>query len=71
MKKYPKALADLEILRDCVEYLYRQAETEEDTAATYAEDLKNNPDDPWYLSQVSEHQAKAAAYVRLAEKISK
>lgn len=75
MKKYPKALADVAVLKDVLDYLYRQAEYSESEAERYAEQIKaakEAEDEPrWYEENMVEHKAKAEAYVRLAERLAK
>lgn len=75
MKKYPKALADVTVLRDTLEYIYRQVETAEEEVEVYKEQIKEVPKgetpDSWIMENIAEHEAKAAAYVRLAEKLAK
>ena len=72
MKKYPKALADVSVLKEVLDYLYRQAEYAEDQVATYKERLQQTPEgeqpDSWIEESIVENQAKAEAYTRLAER---
>lgn len=71
MKKYPKNLADLDALRDCVTYLYSRAEELEVSAEYNAQSLEEEPENEWYQSEMNECRAKAEAFVRLAEKLTK
>ena len=75
MKKYPKALADVAILKEVLDYLYRQAESAEDQAAYYQEEVKRaieaEENCSWHEECLAEHQAKAEAYIRLAERLAK
>jgi len=71
MKKYPKSLADLDALRDCIAHLYNQYEQMLEQMDRYSALLLESPEDEWYTSEFAEAEAKAAAFVRLAEKLSK
>lgn len=72
MKKYPKALADVAVLKEVLDYIYRQAESAEDQAASYAEQLKNEDEcTAWTPEYLAEYTAKAEAFVRLAERLAK
>ena len=75
MKKYPKALADVTVLKDVLDYLYRQAEYAEGQVEHYSNQIKEVPKDEepdsWLIENLAENQAKAEAYVRLAERLAK
>ena len=75
MKKYPKALADVSVLKEVLDYLYRQAEYAEDQIASYKERLQQVAEgetpDSWIEESMVENQAKAEAYIRLAEKLAR
>ena len=72
MKKYPKALADVTVLKDVLDYLYRQAENAEDNAESYKKQMAESEEPcSWTQECYAENVAKAEAYVRLAEKLAK
>lgn len=76
MKNYPKALADVNILRRTLESLYDYAESCSSGAETYrAKALENLTEtgepDPYYSGEAAENEANAAACIRLAERLSK
>ena len=75
MKKYPKALADVTVLREVLDYLYRQAENAEEQAGSYADDIQtakeNGESYTWKEECMIENMAKAEAYVRMAERLAK
>lgn len=76
MKNYPKVLADATILHRTLEYLYEHAEAHSANAEQYrARALENLAEDgtpdPYCLGQAAEYEANAAAFIRLAERISK
>ena len=75
MKKYPKALADVAVLKEVLDYLYRQAESAEDQAAYYEEEIRKEKEagesSGWHEDCLAENKAKAEAYVRLAERLAK
>ena len=75
MKKYPKALADVTVLKEVLDYLYRQAENAEDQVDHYAEMIQTAKEKgesyTWHEECMIEHMAKAEAYVRMAERLAK
>lgn len=75
MKKYPKALADVAVLKEVLDYLYRQAEVAEGQVEYYLELIKQDKEAEescsWHEECLVENQAKAEAYVRLAEKLAR
>lgn len=75
MKKYPKVLADVAVLKEVLDYLYRQAEQAEEQAAHYEEVLKQDKEAgetcSWHEESLAENKAKAEAYVRMAEKLAR
>lgn len=72
MKNYPKALADVAVLKEVLDFLYNQAESAQEQASYYAEQLKEQEEKcSWSESCMVEHKAKAEAYVRLAERLAK
>lgn len=75
MKKYPKALADVAVLKEVLDYLYRQAEQSEDQASYYQEEVKRlqeaEESTSWHEECLAEQKSKAEAYVRLAERLAK
>ena len=72
MKKYPKNLADVTVLKEVLDFLYRQAENAEEQVAHYEEQIKE-AEEPcsWHQECLAENNAKAEAYVRLAERLAK
>lgn len=72
MKKYPKALADVSVLKEVLDYLYRNAEAAENNAAEYKKELdESETPNSWTQECYAENVAKAEAYVRLAERLAK
>lgn len=75
MKKYPKALADVAVLKEVLDYLYRQAENAEDQVVYYTDLVKQEKEAEescgWHEESLVENKAKAEAYVRLAERLAK
>jgi len=75
MKKYPKAFADVSVLKEVLDYLYRQAEQAENQAEYYEEEIKKAKEAEescgWHEECLAENTAKAEAYVRMAEKLAK
>lgn len=72
MKKYPKALADVAVIKEVLDYLYRQAENAEDQVAYYEAAIKEaEEENSWNIECLAENKAKAEAYVRLAERLAK
>lgn len=72
MKNYPNVLADMTVLHDVLCMLYNQAEDYSEQISSYEERMKEDPDcTDYYKEQISENAAKAAACVRLAEKLAK
>lgn len=75
MKKYPKALADVAVLKEVLDYLYRQAENAEEQADYYTELIKQDKEaeepNSWHEECLAENLSKAEAYVRLAEKLAR
>lgn len=75
MKTYPKALADLDVLRDILSSIYSRAESDLADAKRYREQAEedgesNNPES-YYIQNAVECEAKAAAWSRLAERLVK
>ena len=75
MKKYPKALADVSVLKEVLDYLYRQAESSENQVEYYEEEIKRAKEaeesTSWQEECLAENKAKAEAYVRMAERLAK
>lgn len=75
MKKYPKALADVAVLKEVLDYLYRQAEYAEDQVAHYEDEIRKVAEgeepDRWLVENLAENKAKVEAYIRLAERLAK
>ena len=75
MKKYPKALADVSVLNEVLDYLYRQAESSENQVEYYEEEIKRAKEaeesTSWQEECLAENKAKAEAYVRMAERLAK
>ena len=75
MKNYPKALADVTVLKEVLDYLYRQAEQAEDQVAYYTEEVQKEKEAGescgWHEECLAENKAKAEAYVRMAERLAK
>lgn len=73
MKTYRKALADAYALREALECLAGRADDVMESAFRARERLKELGDDDkqYYVDQVAEYEAKAAAFERLIEKLSK
>lgn len=75
MKKYPKALADVSVLKEVLDHLYRLAECAEDQVDSYTEMLNTAKEagehTGYYEESIVENKAKAEAYVRLAERLAK
>ena len=72
MRKYPKTLADAAVMKEVLEFLYRQAEGAEDSAASYKKQM-DEAEGPcsWIQECYAEHVAKAEAYVRMADRLAK
>lgn len=71
MKKYPKNLADTIILAETVQSLYEKADSYESQAEEYRNRIKEGEDGQWLEEFLAETEAKMAAYIRLAEKLTK
>lgn len=71
MKKYPKNLADAIILAETVQNLYEKADSYETQAEDYKNRIKEGEKDQWLEEYLAETEAKMAAYIRLAEKLTK
>lgn len=73
MKNYPDSLADITVFGEVIRYLYEQAETCDDAAESNRRYIKENELEAgsWTHDSLLENVAKAAAYRRLADKLSK
>lgn len=73
MKTYRKALADAYALRETLECLAGRADDVMEDASRARERLKevDDAEKQYYVDQVTEYEAKAAAFERLIEKLSK
>ena len=74
MKTYRKSLADVYALQNVLDYLADRADSFIDDVANIRErlgDADNEEDRRYFIGQVAEYEAKAAAFERLIEKLSK
>lgn len=71
MKNYPKSVADAAIMYDVLQYLYTQSESFTERAEDYKQRAAEYDGDAYYFGEATECAAKAAACVRLAEKLAK
>ena len=71
MRHYRTCLADAYAIEDVLRYLCSQIETLEEEAERHAMLLKEEPDSDWRKEQMEENVAKAAAFERIIDRLTK
>lgn len=71
MKTYRTCIADTYAMQDVLEYICQRIESLEEEAQRNVLCLKDNPEEDWRNDQISECTAKAQAYERIIDRLTK